>query len=323
MTSTLRGTHHIAGLEKPLSQLALGTAFYRIEEKENYFPLLDEFLLAGGTLIDTGRHYGSSEAVIGEWLVSRGTRDQVVLLSKCGHGDCELPADGFEAMVDEELETSLKLLNTDRIDIYMLHRDNPAVAVERIIDRLNVEIDRHRVRTLGASNWTCDRVQAANDYARRRGLVGFTAVSNNLSLAVPTQPFYKGLVTLDDAAESWHVETGIPLIDWSAQARGFFTGAYSPDLRERFDEIDDDFQKRMIEVYCTDDNFERLRRAKELGMQKGGYSAVQIALAWLLNKPFPLMPIVGPRSREELISCVEAATIPLSQVEQSWLELAG
>lgn len=324
MTAKLQRTLLIPDVEKSVSELALGTAFYRLGDKEKCFGILDEFLQRGGTLIDSGRIYGDSEAVIGEWMDARGTRDELVIITKCGHGkDAQLPDEGFEGMVSEELETSLEFLRTSYVDVYMLHRDNPAVPVARIMDRLNLETDRGRVRVLGASNWEYARVDEANEYARNHGLKGFAVVSNNLSLARPAAPFYPGLVSTDKAGERWHEERGIPLISWSSQARGFFTGRYTAEMRDKAASVLDPFAIRMAEVYCTDDNLERLRRAQELGMQKGGYSAVQIALAWLLHKPFPLIPIVGPHSKDELASCVEATSVELTDTEMKWLNLEG
>jgi aryl-alcohol dehydrogenase-like predicted oxidoreductase len=110
-------------------------------------------------------------------------------------------------------------------------------------------------------------------------------------------------------------------VSWSSQARGFFTERYTPEVRALADSITDPYTRRMIEVYCTDANFERLRRAAKLGAQKGGYSAVQVALAWLLHKPFPLVPVVGPHSGTELESCVNALAIPLDKAECRWLNL--
>ena len=104
----------VPGLAKPVSPLALGTAFYRYEEKQRWFELLDEFVGLGGTLLDSGRHYGTSERVIGEWMASRGTRDRVVLITKCGHGNCELPADNFCNLINRGIQvaynTHLKIL---------------------------------------------------------------------------------------------------------------------------------------------------------------------------------------------------------------------
>ena len=321
MNVQLRAGPTIPGIEKPISVLALGTAFYRLDEKERWFSLLDEFLRLGGTLIDSGRIYGDSEAVLGKWFERRGYRDRVVLITKCGHGDGRLPGENIEVTVADELDRSLECLRTDYIDLYMLHRDNPSVPVGRIVDCLNATLDNGRVRALGASNWDHMRVVAANEYARSHGLEGFVAVSNNLSLAMPAEPFFKGLVSAGDAAQRWHAETRTPLIAWSSQARGFFTGRYSPEMLNMTDTTEDSFLRRMVEVYGTDENFERLRRAQELAREKDGCSAVQVALAWLLHKPFPVIPIVGVHTEEELASCAAATLLELSESELKRLNL--
>ncbi len=77
----------------------------------------------------------------------------------------------------------------------------------------------------------------------------------------------------------------------------------------------------MIEVYGTKENFERLRRAKEIGKRKGDYSAVQIALAWVIHRPFTVLPVVGPHTEEELASCEAALSIKLTESEIKWLNL--
>jgi aryl-alcohol dehydrogenase-like predicted oxidoreductase len=92
-------------------------------------------------------------------------------------------------------------------------------------------------------------------------------------------------------------------------------------MRDRVDTIEDSFVRRMVEVYGTDENFERLRRAQELGRKKDGCSAVQVALAWLLHKPFPAIPIVGVRTNEDLGSCAAATLLELSESELKWLNL--
>jgi aryl-alcohol dehydrogenase-like predicted oxidoreductase len=287
-----------------------------------WFDLLDEFQRLGGTMVDSGRAYGDSEAVIGEWLETRRARTEMVLVTKCAHGpDAILPAKDFEQVVTRELETSLECLRTEYIDLYMLHRDNPAVPVGRIVERLNQEVERGRVHALGASNWTYERVRDANEYAMQHDLEGFAVVSNNLSLAVPTGPFYPGLVSTDAAGEQWHTTTGTPLLSWSSQARGFFTGRYTDMIKRGTSDGTDAFMQKMVEVYGTADNLERLRRAQELGERLGGYSVVQIALAWLLHKPFTLIPVVGPRTRAELRSCVEATSIQLTKAQRRWLSL--
>jgi aryl-alcohol dehydrogenase-like predicted oxidoreductase len=322
MDARLHSKPLIRGVDKPISALALGTAFFRQADRQTWFDLLDEFQQLGGTMVDSGRAYGDSEAVIGEWLETRRARAEMVLVTKCAHGqDAILPAKDFEQVVTRELETSLECLRTEYVDLYMLHRDNPAVPVGRIVERLNQEVERGRVRALGASNWTYERVNDANEYATQHGLEGFAVVSNNLSLAVPTGPFYPGLVSTDAAGEQWHTTTGTPLLSWSSQARGFFTGRYADAMQRGTSDGADVFTVKMVETYGTAENLERLRRAQELGARLSGYSAVQIALAWLLHKPFTLIPVVGPRTCAELTSCVEATSIELTRAQCAWVNL--
>ncbi len=270
----------IEGIDRRLSKPALGTAFYRLESKAAWFEILDDFLEQGGTIIDTGRRYGESEDVVGLWMESRGVRDRMVVSTKGGHGEFHgLGKEDFAATIEGELTTSLERLGTEQVDLYMLHRDSPTVPVAEIMDCLNAQLNRGRIGALGASNWEYDRVVEANQYARDQNLKGFSVVSNSIALALPTQPFHPGLVYAGKVDERWHQQTGVPLIVWSSQARGFFTGRFTPEMRTAATDVQDEFTARMVEVYCTDDNFERLRRASELGETKGGYSATQIALA--------------------------------------------
>ncbi len=312
----INGKKIISGVDKPVSKFALGTAFYNNESKETWFKILDDFVKFGGTAIDSARGYGKSEDVIGSWLENRSDRDKIIMITKCGlTGEGVLPSDNYPELVRNELSTSLQTLKTDYIDLYMLHRDNVDMTVAEILDPLNEAIAKGYVLSLGASNWTYPRVTEANEYAYKNNMTGFAVVSNNISLAVQSEPFYPGLVSTDKTGEEWHKEHQIPLIPWSSQARGFFTGRYTPEMS-----ADDGFTKRMIKVYFTDENFERLSRAKELG-EKKGYTAVEVALAWLLHKPFPIVPIVGPHTQDELASCVKATTLSLTESEMRWLNL--
>lgn len=291
----------------------------RLVESAKWFAMMDQFMSAGGTLFDTSRIYGDgeSEAVLGAWLRARRVREQVVITTKCCHGGALgiLPDQGFEATVTEDVARSLATIGTEYIDLLLLHRDNPAVPVGRIIDRLNEELDNGTIRAFGASNWSYERVQEANAYAVQHAKLGFPVVSNHLSLAQAREPFYPRLVTVDSAGEQWHQRTRVPLLSWSAQARGFFTGRYQPGLVAK----GDSFGKRMLEVYASPLNLERLRRASELGQQRGGYTATQVALAWLLHKPYPLVPVIGPRTPDELVDCLDASQLKLTPAECDWL----
>ena len=316
----------IEGIDKHMSKLTLGTHVYRLDSKDNWFGVMDEFLEQRGTAIDTAYGYGGgeSEEVIGQWMESRGVRDRVILTTKGGSGTGHgLDTDDFASTIESQLTTSLERLRTDYVDLHMLHRDSPTVPVSVIIDCLNAELNRGRSRAFAASNWEYSRVTEANQYARDNNLRGFSVVSNNVTLAVPTEPFWPGLIWVDKAGEEWHRQTGIPLVVWSSGARGFFTGNWTPEMR--IEDIKDEREAllatRMVKVFCTDDNFERLRRAAELGEKKGGYSAQEMSYAWLLHKPFTLIPIVGPRIKAEVGSCFRAVSIELTQQETEWLNL--
>lgn len=302
-------------------RLCLGTAFYQAENKEQWFPLLDAFSAHGGRLIDTAHHYGTSEQVIGAWLRDRQPEDPPVIMTKCGHGDALMPADGFEDMVTQEVAKSFELLGVERLDVLGLHRDNPAVSVERVIGRLHREVAEGRAGVLAASNWTYERIDAANAYAAANGLTPFSLVSNNLSLALSTEPFYPNLVSAGQEGQTWHAQTGIPLVPWSAQARGFFTGRWTPEWRDNRKGDESGFDNRMLDVYTTDANYERYQRAHKLGEEKGGYTAIEIALAWLLARPFTVIPIIGPHTVAEFESCLRAVALKLSEAEQRWLNL--
>ena len=311
----------IPGIDRPLSALALGSHYYRLAGSSHWHGLLDHYLEAGGTLLDTARSYAESEQVIGRWLAQRDVRERLVLLTKGGHGQRHgVTAGEFGAVIEAELGTSLEVLGVEQVDLYLLHRDSPACDVGTIIEALNRELRCGRVRALGASNWEYDRIEQANAYARERGLQGFSVISNHLALARPAEPFWPGLVAVGPDGWRWHARTGIPLLVFSSQARGFFSGRYGPHQRAAAPGALDPYDARMLQVYGSDANFARLERARQLGREKGGYSATQVALAWLLHQPLPLIPIIGPRNREELAASFAALELRLTPTETRWLE---
>jgi aryl-alcohol dehydrogenase-like predicted oxidoreductase len=304
----------IASIEKKISRLVIGSMVFSPDEAAFSYSMLDAFFAAGGNAIDTAYVYGGgdSERVIGMWMKKRKNRPGVFLIDKGAHPNAAVPRPrlGPEEM-ERDLRESLIRLQTAYIDLYMLHRDDPRIPVSTVIDYLNQEIGAGRIRAIGASNWEHERVQQANEYASKRGLKGFAVSSNNLSLAVPMEPIWAGVVSVSKAAYDWHRETQFPLMPWSSQARGFFSGRFTPDNRE---------DKGMVRVYYNEANFDRLRRAQVLG-EKKGYSAIQIALAYVLHQPFPIFPLVGPVNLEELSSCLGALEVKLSSDETRWLNL--
>jgi len=307
-------TIRIAGVDKPVSRLIKGTDYFWHKNYETAAANLDAFLAVGGNTVDTARIYcgGESEEVLGRYMEERKARDRFVILTKGAHHDRSGPRVNREA-IREDLMRSLEKLRTDHVELYALHRDDPSVPVGEIIEALNEHIEAGRIQAIGGSNWTWRRLQEANAWAEAHGLVGFAFSSPNLSLAKANEPFWPGCVSADEETIRWHEETQMPLLSWSSLARGFFSGRFTPERRDDPD---------IVRVFYSDANWERLRRAELLAREKGA-SVAQIALAWVLNQPFPTCALIGARNAEELRSCREGMDIRLTRAELDWLDLAA
>lgn len=300
-------------LGRKLSRLVLGSMVFSREALDTTFELLDAWRAIGGNVVDTAHVYGGgeSERALGLWLKERGCREEIVILTKGAHHNADrrrvTPED-----ITCDLRDSLARLRVETIDLYMLHRDDPTVPVGPIVEALNEHLCAGRIRAFGASNWTPARLEEANAYAASCGLQGFVASSPNLSLAVPNEPVWEGCISACDAeSKAWYARTRMPLFAWSSQARGFFTGRFSPDRPE---------DETMVRVYYHPDNWERLRRATQLG-QRRGFTANQVALAWVLHQTFPTFPLIGPQNVAELRSSCAALELELSAEEVGWLNL--
>lgn len=301
----------IPGLAKPVTTLIKGSDYFRPSVYEKVCSVLDRYFAIGGNTIDTAHVYcgGESEVAIGQWMKDRNNREDVVILTKGAHHDQNGPRVNPEE-ISKDLFESLERLGTDYIDLYALHRDDPTVPVSVIIDALNEHISAGRIKAIGGSNWTVERLQEANEYVAANGLVGFTFNSPNLSLAKAKESFWAGCVSADASYCAWHQEHQLPLLSWSSQARGFFTGRFTPEDQSNAD---------LVRVFYSDNNWERLRRAEQLAKEKGA-STIQIALAYVLNQPFPTCALIGAQNEEELLSCYEGSNIVLTQEELNWLE---
>jgi aryl-alcohol dehydrogenase-like predicted oxidoreductase len=301
----------IPGVDKPVSRLFMGTGDLRkIEEPQRL--MLKAYIEAGGNAFDTAHQYRGREQVLGQWLAEMKLRDKVVIMTKGAHHDDGSPGPRVNPeAIRKDLTESLERLGVDYVDMYALHRDDPSVPVEPIMEELNEHLKSGKIRAIGASNWTCERIRQGNEYAAARGLTGFSFSSPNLSLAKPKGERWPGTVSADEAACDWHKETQLPLLAWSAQAGGFFSGSFSPDKRE---------DEEMVRVYYSDDNWERYRRAVKLADEKG-VTAIQIALAYVLYQPFPTCAIIGPRNPEEFDSSIQAMNLALTTEEVEWLDL--
>lgn len=325
----------IAGLDKQISKLIFGTATPRLfaavepaatqNDINRAFELLDEVYNSGVNTFDCAAHYG--EEIIGKWLEDRAIRDKCVIITKCAHPNkWRHRVNDFDIFSD--VHDSLKKLHTDCIDIYMLHRDNEEIPVGKIVDVMNKLQDEGKIKLFGGSNWTHTRIEQANEYALKHKLSPFTVSSPNFGLAEQIADpwlcdahFGNGCVTISGpenaVARKWYENNKIPVLAYSSLARGFFSGLFSSNEREKAKQILDN--PGIIGYYC-DANFERLKRCEILSKERN-VTVAQIALSWIYNQKFDVYAISSPITAEQLKANIYAMDINLTEHELKWLNL--
>lgn len=297
----------IPGLGKQASAVALGFEDFRTFASGAI--LLDAFFERGGNLFDTGFIYagGFTETLFGQWHTSRGTREQSVLIAKGAHTPLCYPD-----VIAKQLDVSLDRLQTDYVDVYFMHRDNPDVPVGEFVDAMDAEVRKGRIRGLfGGSNWSKERFDEAIAYADRTGKQRPGALSNNFALAEMLKPLWAGCVTASTPDfRQWLIERQIPNFSWSSQARGFFTDRAGRDKTDN---------RELVETWYNEQNFGRRDRAVGLARELGK-SPIHIALAYVLAQPFPSIPLIGPRTLHELDDSLQAFDVKLTPEQVKWLE---
>jgi len=268
----------------------------------------DAFFEAGGTVFDTAHIYGqgSVDRLLGLWLDNRGIREDIIIIGKGAHTPHCTPQ-----AIRPQLMESLDRLKTDYVDLYFMHRDDPAVPVGEFVDVLDALAVEGRVRKFGGSNWTLARVDEANAYAAKHGKKAFELLSNNFSLAEMVAPMWEGCIASSDQASiEWLERTQTPLFAWSSQARGFFTD------RGGRDKLDDPV---MVKSWYSAVNFARRDRVHVLAKRQG-VTPAQVALAYLLALDLPIFPIIGPANLAEMRDSLGALNVSLSQQDVAWLK---
>ena len=308
------------GIDKKISKFFMGTLGMFLDNKEKHFQTLDAAFDLGINAIDTARAY-DSEPTVGEWINSRGIREEIVLLSKGCH-----PTDYRERVtpydLDSDLFETLAELGTDYLDIYLLHRDNTELPVGPIVEKLNEHHAAGRIRIFGGSNWTHTRLEEANEYAYAHNLVPMSVSSPNFSLAEQVKnPFAPGCVTIagnkNADAQAWYIKNQMPVLAYSSLARGLFSGRITRELLANDPEKIDQFCRI---GYCYEENFVRLDRCSEIAKEKG-CSIPQVAMAYVLDSPLNAFPVIGAANRSELESSIGALNVKLTPQEVLYLEL--
>ncbi|MBX3084062.1 MAG: aldo/keto reductase [Anaerolineae bacterium] len=310
---------NVPGIDKPISRLVQGTLMISPDKVEWGFDLLDSIRALGCTTFDTARVYGggTNEGIVGKWVNSRGIRDQVVIIGKGAHPSKDNPKRVTPEAIDADIRKSLESFEFDYIDLYLLHRDDPEVPVGPIIDMLNEQKSAGRIHAFGGSNWSHERLQAANDYAAAHGLVPFACSSPNFSLAEQAQPPWSGCISIsnDAAAKAWYQANQMPIFAWSSLAGGFFSGRFRRDNLTTFTDY---FDALCATTYGIEPNFQRLERVQQLGTDMG-LTVAQVAMAYVLNQSLNMYAIVGCNSAAEFQQNMDAMTLDLTPDRVAWL----
>jgi aryl-alcohol dehydrogenase-like predicted oxidoreductase len=295
----------VPGLDKQVSRLVMGVD--NQQTLTHAATIFDDFVERGGTTFDTAYIYGRGrgETLLGQWITSRGNRDEIVVIGKGAHTPhCDPES------ITSQLNESLERLQTDHLDLYLMHRDNEEIPVSEFVDVMHDHYKAGRIKAYGGSNWSLERFDEANAYAEASGKQPFTLLSNHLSLARAYDVPWAGCRHVsDDASQAWLRERQVALFPWSSQARGFFTGRAKPE--DRSDE-------ELVRCFYSDDNFRRLDRARELAAAKG-VEPTAIALAWLLHQPYPVFPLIGPRHISETRTSLPGLSVTLTDEEVAYL----
>lgn len=305
-----------------LGGVALGS---RLDEQAS-FALLDAFVDFGGNFIDTAKVYADwlpgersvSEKTIGRWLRRRGYRSRLIVSTKGAHPELasmhKPRLDRKE--IDRDLTQSLRNLQVECIDLYWLHRDDPARPVAPIIDALQEQVAAGKIRYYGCSNWRAERIAAAQLYAQRRGWTGFVANQPMWSLAfVASQSLPDPTMTPMDAdLLDLHCASSLPAIPYSSQANGFFARVAEHALAT--------MNPAQRTLYETPENLRRAARVQQLAAETG-LTITAVVLGYLRSQPFLTIPIVGCHTPEQLADSCRAAVTELTAKQIAFLEGAS
>ncbi len=287
-----------------------------IKYKKECFNILDRYLDLCYNTLDVARSYadGLCEEFLGEYLNNK-KREDIILISKGGFplnkNEMHLPRLS-EKELQQDLDASLKALNTDYIDIYFLHRDDIKKSPEELIETANIFVKQGKVREIGASNWTAGRIEQANEYALKNGLKPFKVSQINYSYALTTPALTGDLthVTMNDIEYMWYKETNFPLIAYSVQAKGFFSKQITKE------ELKPSGKKSYLPLK---ENFRRFDRINKLSEEKN-VPIPALLMAYVLSKGLNASVIGGFSKIAQLDESLIGIDLRLTEKEIQFLE---
>lgn len=285
-----------------------GNVFGWTVDEATSFRLLDGFVDGGFNFIDTadvysrwapGNQGGESETIIGKWLKSRGRRDDVIIATKVGLEMGPNQKGLSKAYIQRAVEASLERLQTDYIDLYQSHKDDPETPLEETLTAFDGLVRAGKVRVVGASNISADRLAEALKISRQNGLASYESL----------QPLYNLYDREDYEAQLQPLcaDTGIGVITYYSLASGFLSGKY----RSLTDAVGH-ARGGTVTKYINDRGHNILKALDAVAADNSATPA-QVAIAWLIGQPTVTAPIVSATNLDQLNSLFKAADLQLDE----------
>lgn len=277
--------------------------------------VLDAYVAAGGNFIDTADYYpawvpgnvgGESETIIGDWMRKRGNRESLVVATKVAM------LDGVKGLSAKSIRTgcenSLRRLGVDTIDLYYAHQDDTTVPMEETLGAFDSLVREGKVRYLGASNFTTDRLSQALDSSERAGLASYSVLQNHYNLV--QRGDYEG--SLRDVV----ARHGMVSVPYFSLAKGFLTGKYRDGVTVQ------SVRAQGASAYL-DDRGRRVLAALDAVAARHGSAVAAVALAWLAAQPTVAAPIASARNVDQLRDIVDFPNITLGADDVAALSAAS
>ena len=283
------------------------------------FALLDRLLESGLTFLDTadvysrwvaGHEGGESEAIIGRWMKDRGCRDRIVLATKVGMEMGEGKVGLSPAYIARAVEDSLRRLQTDRIDLYQSHKDDPDTPQAETLGAYQRLIEAGKVRVIGASNFSAGRLQEALALSATQGLPRYESM----------QPEYNlyDRASFEGALQRVCAENDVGVIGYFSLAAGFLTGKY----RSEADYAKSPRGARSIPKYMNPRGL-RILGALDAVAGETGAAPATVALAWLMARPAVTAPIASATTPAQIEALLAATRLKLSPAQTTLLDEAS
>ncbi len=290
---------------------------WTLQEKES-FTILDETVEAGFNTIDTADVYsrwaegnkgGESETILGKWMKDRGNRQHINIITKVGSDMGQGHKDLSEAYIIKAAEASLKRLQTDHIDLYLTHFDDNSTPVEETLGAYEKLISAGKVRYIGASNLSPERLSNSLEASKKKGLPRYEVFQPEYNL-YDRQGFEEGVAAICQ-------EEGLGVISYYSLASGFLSGKYRSEA-----DLTQSVRGGGIKKYLNGRGQNILQVLDELSA-KYEVSPASMALAWLIHQPLVTAPIASATKRQHVQAFREATQLTLSADDREQLEEAS